>query len=294
MPILCPQCHSAASLAFTTKDYNRRITDETFSYYQCPNCGLIFQWPIVADLGKFYTDLYYRVPKTVEELLPRTAPEQYKVDMIKKYKSGGKLLDIGPSIGLFVYLAKQAGYDTEVIEMDKACCEFIESQLKIKAYNSSDIETALSQLGTYDIISMWQVIEHVPNPWELLPLLVEHLNPGGILILAAPNPNSLQFRLFKSHWVHVDAPRHVELIPYELLSKVVQSYGSKLLLQTTSDDASWIHNRYGFLYSMAGFSTNSRIRTLLKILGFGLYKLLSPIENRDMNGCCYTLFFQKA
>jgi 2-polyprenyl-3-methyl-5-hydroxy-6-metoxy-1,4-benzoquinol methylase len=291
--ILCPQCHSATTLAFISKDYNRGVTDKSFYYYQCSHCGLIFLSPVPAELGNYYTGNYYRVPHTVEELAVRAQPEQYKVEIARDYIQRGKLLDIGASVGAFAYLAKQAGYDAEVIEMDKDCCAFIESKLNIKAYNSSSIDNALSKLENYDIISMWQVIEHVPNPWAILPLLVEHLNPGGILILAAPNPDSLQFRLFKTHWVHLDAPRHVELIPYKLLVQVLKKYGMKPVLQTTADANGAMQNRYGYLSSLANTSTQPAIKTLLKIFGLGLFKLLTPFEKRDMNGCCYTLVFQR-
>ena len=292
-PILCPQCHSAVTLAFTTWDHNRGFSDESFYYYQCPHCGLLFLSPIPEDLAKYYTNIYYRVPNSLEELAVRAQPEHYKVGIIQNYMPSGKLLDIGASIGAFAYLAKQAGYEAEVIEMDKDCCEFIQGKLDIKAFNSSSIENAISKLGNYDIISMWHVIEHISNLWEVLPLLVEHLTSGGILILAAPNPNSIQFQLFKGHWAHVDAPRHLELIPAPLLVQVLKNYGMKLVLQTTADGGSFDFNRFGCIQSLNNFSNQPIIKKMLRFLGRGVFKLLKPFEKRTMNGCCYTLVLQK-
>src|SRR4051812_7000026 len=117
-----------SSIAFIAKDYNRGISNESFNYYKCPNCNLLFQSPIPEDLARYYTDIYYRVPNSVEELAARARPEQYKIEMIQNYILKGKLLDIGASVGAFAYLAKQAGYEAEVIEMDKDCCAFIEGK----------------------------------------------------------------------------------------------------------------------------------------------------------------------
>jgi len=292
-PIFCPQCNSAVSLAFIAKDYNRGVSNKTFDYYKCPHCGLLFLSPIPEDLAKYYTGIYYRVPNNVEELAARARPELYKVGIIQNYIPKGKLLDIGASVGAFAYLAKQAGYDAEVIEMDKDCCVFIEDKLNIKAFSSSSIDNAITKLGTYDIISMWQVIEHVPNPWKILPLLVQHLTPGGILILAAPNPDASQFRTFKAHWAHVDAPRHIELIPARLLVEFLKNYGMKPVLQTTMDGGSTAHTRFGYIYSFGSFSSHPIIKIMLKYFGWGVFQLLNPFERWNRNRCCYTLVFQK-
>jgi len=120
-------------------------------------------------------------------------------------------------VGSFAYLAQEADYKTEVIEMDKTCCDFIEGVLGIKAINSADIVASLKDRGQYDVIALWQVLEHFPDPWTVLPVLAQHLAPDGILVIATPNPDAFQFRLLRSLWTHIDAPRHVELIPITLL-----------------------------------------------------------------------------
>ena len=67
--------------------------------------------------------------------------------------------------------------------MDTAACEYIEDTLDIRAINSADIPGALENLGPYDVITLWQVIEHLTDLWTVLPVLADHLAPGGILVM---------------------------------------------------------------------------------------------------------------
>jgi SAM-dependent methyltransferase len=71
------------------------------------------------------------------------------------------------------------------------------------------LETAALKLGTFDVITAWHVLEHVPHPRELLEQLRQRLNPGGVLIVSVPNLASWQGHLFGPSWFHLDPPRHL-------------------------------------------------------------------------------------
>ena len=60
---------------------------------------------------------------------------------------------------------------------------------------------------------MFQIIEHLIDPWDTLQAAAESLLPGGVLVVATPNPGAFQFRFLRGRWTHVDAPRHTALIP---------------------------------------------------------------------------------
>ena len=77
--------------------------------------------------------------------------------MIHRIEQGGTLLEIGPGTGGFAFLAKRAGFDVRVIEMDQECCDFIEGKLGIEVLNEPE---TLGETGgdSFDAIAMWHVL----------------------------------------------------------------------------------------------------------------------------------------
>jgi 2-polyprenyl-3-methyl-5-hydroxy-6-metoxy-1,4-benzoquinol methylase len=289
----CPYCNSLAPIIFKATDRNRNISQETFNYHLCKSCFLIFIHPIPENLGRFYPSSYYYIPSSINELANAAKFENYKIKLVNQFISEGRLLEIGPSIGSFSYLAQQNGFQVDTIEQDDSCCTFIQEKLKIPTIKTDNIISALPKTPTYNVIALWQVIEHLPEFWKTLEASIEALLPNGIIILAAPNPSSLQFRIFKKFWTHLDAPRHVSLIPISLIVKHLESKGLKLVLKTVSDQGCLSWNHFGWIYSLSNFCSNRFLKKGLIIIGKCLNKLFKPLEKRFNLGTSYTLIFKK-
>jgi 2-polyprenyl-3-methyl-5-hydroxy-6-metoxy-1,4-benzoquinol methylase len=293
MPTACPFCKAQADCCFVTTDRNRRVRPDAFRYWKCPACGLVFLDPVPADLGAYYPPDYYFVPASLAELQRLARPERYKIELVQRLASGGRLLEIGPAFGNFAYLARAAGFAVEVVEMDARCCEFLSSVVGVRAVNSADVFGVLPALGPYEVIALWQVIEHVTEPWSLLEAAVDRLVPGGLLVVATPNPRSLQLRLFQGAWTHIDAPRHLTLIPHELLCRWLTPLKMKSALCTTTDRGSLGWNAFGWQYSLMNYFTNPAARFLARVAGRLLGLLCSPLERTGWRGTAYTALFKK-
>ncbi len=291
--LLCPHCNSPANLLFRTTDVNRRLSTEPFYYYCCSACKLIFLHPIPSNLGDYYPNSYYVIPSSLAALRKQAEPQHYKIDLIRQYVSTGRLLEIGPAFGLFSSLAKNAGFTVDTIEMDEQCCRFLREVVGVNAIQHDNPAEALKNMGMYDVIALYQVIEHLPNPWITLDAIVEHLAPGGIIVIAAPNPDSLQLRLFGSRWTHVDAPRHLQLIPLALLAQDMLQSKINLVFKTTSDSDSLGWNSFGWCWSLANLTTQPVLKKALFTLGRVITKIMQPIERRGTRGSTYTLVFQR-
>lgn len=291
--IICPSCGSHSTLFFTSKDFNRRVSDETFNHYRCPDCKLIFVAPIPPDLGKYYSDSYHFVPDSVEYMEKAAGHERYKIEIIQQFAKTGSLLEIGPSYGCFTYLAKKARFSVDAIEMNARCCEFLEKVLGVNAIHSDDPVQALLQGGSYDVIVLWHVIEHLPNAFAALEAICSRVKPGGHVVLAAPNPEALQFHLMGRYWPHVDAPRHVMLIPIKLLAERMEHLGMKTEWVTTRDKGSLGWNTFGWEFLFSNLSSHRHLKRVLHRVGRLVAWLLSPIERLEGKGSAYTMVFKK-
>lgn len=289
----CSYCGQDSRLCFSSRDYNRSISRVTFDYLICPDCGLIFISSIPDNLGDYYPNDYHHIPKTIEFLTANQYHEEYKIRLIKRYVQQGRLLEIGPSLGNFAYLAKRSGYDAEAIEMDAECSRFLNDVAGIPTLNSDNVIEALNSLSSYDVIAMWHVIEHMPDPWRTLERLIDSINVDGILVLAAPNPNSLQFGVLGRYWPHVDAPRHLMLIPPQLLTDRLTSMGMKLELETTNDEGGLGWNRFGWEHYFSNLSRRPIINPALRAIGRTVAKMATPFEKHEGKGSAYTMIFRK-
>jgi SAM-dependent methyltransferase len=292
-PSRCSHCAGEGALAFRTLDYNRRISDMCFSYYRCVACGLLYLDPVPADLGRYYPANYYAVPTSLSQLAAAAELERYKIDIVRQFVAGGRLLEIGPAYGSFAYLAREAGFTVDTIEMDEGCCRFLREVVGVRALCSNDVPAALQELPPFDVIALWHVIEHVPDPWRVLEAAAAHLSPGGVLVVAAPNPEAYQFRLLGAHWAHVDAPRHLTLPAAALIEGAVRAGGLRTELRTTVDPGSIGWNHFGWEMSLRTWARWRPARLLLRLLGRVAGFLAQPIERRDGLGATYTLVLRK-
>jgi SAM-dependent methyltransferase len=292
--VSCPNCTSPASLFMRPRDYNRRISGEEFSFYRCSGCGLVFLDPIPDDLGRYYPRDYYAIPKDRAALRAVAQQwQQWKIDLVCSFKKGGALLEIGPAYGLFASLAQDAGFDVSVIEMDSDCCRFLRETVGLTVVQNPDTLEALDGLGKFDVITIWQVIEHLPRPWEVLRATAEHLAPGGVIIMDTPNPNAFQFGVLGKYWTHVDAPRHVTLIPASLLVDHAKAAGLTSLLLTAADKSANGFNGFGWAETFRNAAGNNIAGKFVHLFGRVLAKILIPVERTGFRGSTYTAVFQK-
>jgi 2-polyprenyl-3-methyl-5-hydroxy-6-metoxy-1,4-benzoquinol methylase len=288
----CAGCGDTARRLFAVGDLNRSTTNTEFTYYRCGRCGLVFLYPVPADLGRHYPSDYYMRPESLGRLSNIASKQRYEIDLVKRFRSSGSLLEVGPAYGAFAYLAREAGFDVSVIEMDADCCRFLAEEVKVNVVESSDPAAALERMESKDVIVLWQVIEHLPDPWAFLDAACRRLAPGGILLVAAPNPDSLQFRLFGSRWVHLDAPRHLQLIPITLLTAHLAERGLRRELTTSTDRGGILWDLFGWRRSAGNLAQGRLQRRMLTLLGTAASPILL-LGDIALGGATYTAVFRK-
>jgi SAM-dependent methyltransferase len=190
-------------------------------------------------------------------------------------------------------LAKNSGFEVEAIEMDSGCCEFLSDELGIRAYHSASVVETMRSLGRYDVVAFWHSIEHLQSPWDVLTEAFSHLNPNGIVVVATPNPNAFQFKVLRSWWTHLDAPRHLFLLPTHFLRMLSDSHGLQEVLFTVNDPDSREITRWGWAGSLVALANSSEPLVMLgRIIGVVAAQLMAVFE-RGSRSAAYTVVYRK-
>ncbi len=288
----CSHCGADARSYLRTRDLNQKVSREWFEYFRCERCALIFLAPIPHDLERYYPDGYYLIPESVSQLAAWAERERYKLEIVQRFSQGERLLELGPAWGSFALLAKRAGFKVQVIEMSQACCEFLSRKVGIEVVSGADEIDALQRAQDADVITLWQVIEHLRDPWAVLRAAAAKLRAGGVLVIASPNPEALQLRLLGRYWLHIDAPRHLYLIPRALLVADALALGLVPVLETTTDKGSLGFNLIGWV-GMANRLNHRVVRFVARVIGRAIAALLWPVESVEGRGSTYTLLLRR-
>lgn len=196
----------------TVKDNS--VSSETFELYKDHMLDMLITSPKPADdeLGRYYeSDDYISHTDGKRSLFEKAYQFVKNIALKNKLKlinslqsQKGELLDIGTGTGDFLMTAKNDGWKTTGIEPSRKAKEIASN----KGVNFADSTNQL-QDHSFDVITMWHVLEHVPNLEEQIVELKRLLKPNGNIIIAVPNFNSYDAKHYGEFWAAYDVPRHL-------------------------------------------------------------------------------------
>ena len=193
------------------RDYS--VSKEIFELHHNPEYDLLitFPKPSIEKLPSYYesedyishTDGKRTLFERMYHLIKNIALKN-KVKLINAQSEKGTLLDIGAGTGDFLVVAKKEGWQTTGIEpSEKAKGIAVNKGVKF-AESLSSLEN-----NSFDIITMWHVLEHVPNLEEYIIELKRLLKPTGTIVIAVPNFKSFDAQYYGKFWAAYDVPRHI-------------------------------------------------------------------------------------
>ncbi len=207
-----PNCLICDSKEFTPflEVPNRFDVRENFMLVKCSACGFVYLWPKPETMETYYEDAGYQPHQEKSETFTdrlyrwvRVWNLLIKKRLIEKYNKKGKLLDYGCGTGAFLSHMLQSGWNVQGVEPS-------EKARSIGIQNGLNLQTGIDQIsGSLDVITLWHVLEHIENAHEVIDNLSKKLTPQGILVIAVPNRDSFDAKIYKSCWVAYDAPRHL-------------------------------------------------------------------------------------
>lgn len=172
--------------------------------------------PTIKNLSAYYeTDDYISHTDAKRNLfekvyhLVRSITLKRKLNLIAKYNSSDSknLLDVGCGTGDFLLKAQNAGWKIHGVEPDNGAREMAIKKAGESIFQNMEIIESLQT--KFDIITLWHVLEHLPNLEHQIKFLKSLLHPNGVLIIAVPNFKSYDAQFYKRFWAAYDVPRHL-------------------------------------------------------------------------------------
>ena len=225
----CPWCNSEKTQTYIwVKD--EFLTKEEFQIQECLNCGLLFTEPRPPKdkIGDYYkSEEYYSHQENKKGFIPKLYESIKAINLKNKYKiatngkSVGKLLDIGCGVGDFIHTAEEQGWQCTGVEPSQDAKAIAKKRIKAEIFSSEDLEQIPNE--TFDVITMWHVLEHVDDfKWQMSQLQ-RLIKKGGRIVIALPNYKSYDATFYKEKWAAYDVPRHLNHFNKDTLVKIFKT-----------------------------------------------------------------------
>jgi SAM-dependent methyltransferase len=217
----CPACGgTAASLLYHLPGGD---------YKKCASCGLVRVDPPpsfeqMSDRAELWAGAYHASPEKVKQVYSANFQKVAYGDFLALahfYRQAGRLLDVGCSIGGFLEAAQKAGWEAHGLDISPAVS--VALQHGLRAYRAR-LEDADFPGAYFDVITLFEVIEHIADLDSLLKKLAELLRPGGGLLIVTPNLASISSRLLRARWPAVEPQDHLTLFTPSTLNGLLQRY----------------------------------------------------------------------
>jgi 2-polyprenyl-3-methyl-5-hydroxy-6-metoxy-1,4-benzoquinol methylase len=200
-------------------------------FYKCKNCTLVFQFPQQKEkIEKFYQDEYYSAERPLEQFSNYFINEKDKevLRRIKRYKHCGSLLDIGAGYGVFVKNAKEKGFQASGIDPNMNSVTIAHQRFNIHL-DCGFFDENYKKGTSFDVITLFHVIEHVLDPNQLIKNVKSKLNEGGLLVIETPNIRSFNAIRMKEKWPFVLPDEHLFCFSFKSLNNVLKTNGFRVI-----------------------------------------------------------------
>ncbi len=221
----CPVCSSSV--------HTRSFTKEGFDFVKCSDCGMLYTPQVLKQkvLKKFYEDEYYTQTWKFKSRYKDSLDYKKKyfsmiAKKIMKFKKKGTCLDIGCGTGDFLNVMKTKGWQCFGTELNSYARNFVKENYGVLVY---DKELNKFHTGEYDLISMSQLIEHIPDPKKALLHAHRVLKNKGLLFLAFPNEKGISILLKGKKADKFKGVEHINFFSKKTILKLLKNTGFELI-----------------------------------------------------------------
>ena len=270
--------------AIKTKDFS--ISQESFTLEYNAEFHLYKTTPVPENLDAYYeSDVYISHTDAKESVIDKLYQRVKKITLSQKEKllkslsraENTKVLDIGCGTGSFLQYLNENNWNTAGIEPNSSAKE-----KAIEKGVTCFSETNALDNQKFDIITMWHVLEHVPDFNEQFEVFKKLLNKNGVVVIAVPNYESYDAHFYKEHWAAFDVPRHLWHFSETSISKIANKHNFEL----KQTKPMWFDS---FYVSMLSEKYKFKKTNYARAFGIGLLSNLKAIKNKQFSSKIYIL-----
>ena len=215
----CPVCwNPATGPALTGTDFLFETTSKIFTLHSCPRCQTLFLDPMpdAGEIAGFYPVEYWwkagraGILKRLEAIYRRIALHDHVAFITRAAgnRTSPAILDVGCGSATLLGLLKRYGFNVRGVDFSSEASKVAKTENGVDVAVGS-LEEVRFPDRSFDIVTMFHVMEHVTSPRRLLGEVARVLKSNGVVVLQVPNIESWQFRIFGARWYGLDIPRHV-------------------------------------------------------------------------------------
>jgi SAM-dependent methyltransferase len=223
-----------------------------FTVVRCRTCGLCVTnpRPTAEAIGKFYAADYkpYQIARPKKSRwgdFKNKRPAWFSL-LPRNYERGDfpplgrkRVLDFGCGGGAFLLRMQERGWNAVGLDFSEATVERLRAELGLNVLAGTLPHPDLPP-GSFDLVTLWHSLEHVHQPLDVLCEVHRLLTPGGRILVALPNLDSLSFRWFGPDWFGLDVPRHLTHFTPATLRKMLEKAGFRVLARQNPRHSLWL------------------------------------------------------
>jgi len=217
--------------------------EEEYTLLRCPSCSLVWlsQPPMPEEMHLHYSDAYHKLISGAGDNPKRW--NERKADLAQ-YKDSGALLDLGCSSGSFLNSIRSKSWSLYGIEMSPDEARRAEERTGAQVFVGSVLDAPFAA-GSFDVITCFDVLEHLYEPLRVMAKVEQWLKPGGIFYVQVPNIDSAEAHIFGTYWHGLELPRHLFHYSPDSLRTLAEMAGLRgVLLETRRNQAVGTSLRY--------------------------------------------------
>lgn len=230
LELRCRVCGSNACKLF-------QKSEPPYHVYRCESCSFAFVHPLpdFKQLTEAYNQEAYYAEWISAQAKPRKALWAKRARRVLGDLKPGQLLDVGCGEGSFLNAAQQLGWTVRGTEISASGCRIAGQQWQLGVFNGA-LEAAGFPSDEFDVVTLWHVIEHVPDPLSTMKEVARITRPGGRIVVACPNRHARIFnaayrlgRFRAPHLFHpADRELHLSYFTVKSLRRMLESCGLKV------------------------------------------------------------------
>ncbi len=214
---------------------------QLYSLVRCQSCSLVWTHnpPLPDEMEHHYGPDYNRLIAAAGEGSPNRWRDRHRT--LFQYKTSGRLLDLGCSSGSFLASLKSSSWDLSGIEMSPESAKRARNCSGAQVF-VGDILDAPFEECAFDVVTCFDVFEHLYQPHKVMKKVWHWLKPGGVFYLTVPNIDSAGANVFGSYWYALELPRHLYHFSPASMRHLVKSTGFEEVSITTRRDMFMEHS----------------------------------------------------